>query len=241
METPRNDNPPPTAACGIEASACAAASLAGCACNPASLANLRAAANRPDNDPARPAIRVRPAVRGDAVLLWQMVCELAAYESLSHEIESTPQAFAAHFFGEKPLAFAHLALYHGIPAGFAVWYPTYSTFAGRAGAFLEDLYTRPALRRKGVGMALLNAAADAAAAQGCSRLEWRALKWNKPALDFYQSIGAAPLSEWVVLRRDILPTATSVTDTAVADTAVADNAAAAPAPTAAATHPPPAQ
>ncbi|OAM91310.1 hypothetical protein AW736_03610, partial [Termitidicoccus mucosus] len=149
----------------------------------------------------------RAAAPADAALLHRLVSELAAYESLSHEVESTPAHFAEHFFGPKPWAYALLAHYYGIPAGFAVWYPTYSTFAGRPGAFLEDLYVRPALRRQGIGLALLTAAATAASERGCARLEWRALKWNTPALEFYKSIGATPLSEWTTLRRELVPAA----------------------------------
>jgi GNAT superfamily N-acetyltransferase len=195
----------PACACGhipaaCQPTACAAASLTGCNCNPATLARLAAS-----TDPRRPPLQVRPAAPADAALLHRLVSELAAYESLSHEVESTPALFAEHFFGAKPWAHALLAHYYGIPAGFAVWYPTYSTFAGRPGAFLEDLYVRPALRRQGIGLALLTAAATAASERGCARLEWRALKWNTPALEFYKSIGATPLTEWTTLRRELVP------------------------------------
>ncbi|AHF89134.1 N-acetyltransferase GCN5 [Opitutaceae bacterium TAV5] len=194
----------PACACGHTPApgaptACSLSSAGGCNCSAASLA-ARLSAN---SDPTRPPLQIRPAAPADVALLHRLVSELASYESLSHEVESTPSLFAEHLFGVQRRANALLAHFHGIPAGFAVWYPTYSTFAGRPGAFLEDLYVRPALRRQGIGRALLTAAANAASEDGCTRLEWRALKWNTPALDFYKSIGATPLSEWTTLRREL--------------------------------------
>ncbi|MDR2862863.1 MAG: GNAT family N-acetyltransferase [Puniceicoccales bacterium] len=202
--------PPSTSECkcGESATGAAAGSVAACpACPPtaASACSLGAACAIADADPAHPLpFTIRPATAADATLLHRLVAELAAYESLSHELESTPAAHAEHLFGPRPRAAALLAFVRGfVPVGFAVWYPTYSTFAGRPGAFLEDLYVRPGFRRHGIGRALLEASAAAALADGCSRLEWRALKWNTPALDFYKSTGAEPLSEWVTLRREL--------------------------------------
>jgi GNAT superfamily N-acetyltransferase len=146
---------------------------------------------------------IRPATAEDADLLHLLVSELAGYEHLSHEVTSSPGSFTTHFFGDTPRAAALLAFSGENPAGFAVWYPTFSTFTGNPGAFLEDLYVRPEFRRRGVGRALLEAYSQAASSAGCARLEWRALAWNTPALDFYKSIGASVLADWVTLRKEL--------------------------------------
>jgi GNAT superfamily N-acetyltransferase len=145
-------------------------------------------------------LHIRRAVATDVRTLVSLVGELAAYENLGHEFDATSALFNEHFFGAQPKAHAILAHTGGDLAGFAVWYPTYSTFAGTPGAFLEDLYVRPPFRKHGIGKALLVAAARDAALLGCSRLEWRALKWNDTALKFYDSLGAKRLSEWTTLR-----------------------------------------
>ncbi|MDR1816865.1 MAG: GNAT family N-acetyltransferase [Puniceicoccales bacterium] len=157
---------------------------------------------------AAAAYRVRPAAPEDAPLLHALVRELADYEHLAHEVASTPAAFAEHLFGERAFARALLAFTTGDAAtgdavGFAVWYPTYSTFAGRPGAFLEDLFVRVEHRRRGVGGLLFDAFAADAAARGCRRLEWRALNWNAPALAFYRRRGAAVLDDWLTLRMEV--------------------------------------
>jgi GNAT superfamily N-acetyltransferase len=168
-----------------------------------------------NNIPIR--VQIRAAEHGDAETLHRLVRELAEYEHLEHEVASTPAAFAEHFFGEKPFARALLAVAGRSGAagggadgaggtgaiGFAVWFPTYSTFAGRPGAFLEDLYVCPAHRKHGVGKALFDGFAADAAAHGCRRLEWRALNWNAPALDFYRRQGAVVLEDWLTLRREV--------------------------------------
>lgn len=136
----------------------------------------------------------------DVPVLHKLVGELALYENLGHEFESTTALFDEHLFGPRPRAFAVMAEFDGEPAGFAVWYPTYSTFSGRPGAFLEDLFVRPSLRRRGIGRALLAGVSGEIRAHGFTRLEWRALKWNEPALAFYKSIGAESLDEWTTLR-----------------------------------------
>jgi len=148
------------------------------------------------------AFSIRAAGVGDAPALHELVSELAAYEHLSHELASSPAAFVRDLFGARPFARAMLAFAagDGAPAGFAVWFPTYSTFAGRAGGFLEDLYVRPWHRRRGIGHALFDAFAADAAAFGCRRLEWRALAWNTPALAFYKTLGAEVLGDWRTLR-----------------------------------------
>lgn len=147
-------------------------------------------------------LHIRRAHPGDDSALLTLVGELAAYEHLSHELEATAAHFNEHLFGPNPRATALLAHRNGNAAGFAVWYSTYSTFSGRPGAFLEDLYVRPPFRRQGIGRALLAATAADARAAGCARLEWRALKWNEPALALYRTLGAEPLAEWLTLRLD---------------------------------------
>jgi GNAT superfamily N-acetyltransferase len=147
-------------------------------------------------------LHLRMANPDDVPTLLALVGELAAFENLSHELEANAMRFTEYLFGSRPRASVIMADYDGKPAGFAVWYPTYSTFTGQPGAFLEDLYVRPDFRRKGIGRALLAGVSGEARAVGCARLEWRALKWNEPALAFYQSLGAAPISEWVTLRLD---------------------------------------
>lgn len=151
---------------------------------------------------AKPGIHLRIAQPGDVSALLMLVGELAAYENLSHEFEANAMRYTEYLFGPRPRASVIIAHENGNAAGFAVWYPTYSTFSGLPGAFLEDLYVRPVFRRRGIGRALLAGVSGEARAVGCARLEWRALKWNQPALAFYESIGASPLGEWTTLRLD---------------------------------------
>lgn len=155
---------------------------------------------------------LRPANVADVPVLLSLISELAVFEGLHHECEVTGPLLAKHLFGPTAAAHAILAHHQGTPAGFAVWYPTFSTFLGRPGAFLEDLFVRPHFRKRGLGRELFAAAARQAQSAGCARMEWRALKWNQPALTFYKSLGAETLSEWLTLRLDepklfALPTA----------------------------------
>ena len=155
---------------------------------------------------------LRPAALTDVALLVSLIGELASFEGLHHEVEVTGPLLAKHLFGPTATAHAILAFNKNMVAGFAVWYPTFSTFLGQPGAFLEDLYVRPPFRKRGIGRELLAAAAKEALIAGCARFEWRALKWNDTALKFYKSLGAEVLSEWLTLRLDgpklfALPTA----------------------------------
>lgn len=155
---------------------------------------------------------LRPATVADVATLVALIGELASFEGLTHECEVTAPLLAKHLFGPETGARAIIAHHQGAPAGFAVWYPTFSTFLGRPGAFLEDLYVRPQYRRHGLGRELLASAARQAQSAGCARMEWRALKWNDTALKLYKSLGAETLSEWLTLRLDApglfaLPTA----------------------------------
>ena len=155
---------------------------------------------------------LRPAELTDVSLLVSLIGELASFEGLNHECEVTGPLLAKHLFGPTATAHAILAFNKNTVAGFAVWYPTFSTFLGQPGAFLEDLYVRPQYRKRGIGRGLLQASAREAQVAGCARFEWRALKWNDTALKFYKSLGAEVLAEWLTLRLDgpklfALPTA----------------------------------
>ena len=137
--------------------------------------------------------RARPEESG---LVFSLICELAEYEKLSHEVEATEQGIAAALFGEHPLLFCEIAEWNGEGVGFAVWFLNFSTFSGRAGIYLEDLFVRPAFRGKGIGKALLAHLAKLCVENGWSRMQWSVLDWNTPSIDFYRSLGAEIVNEW---------------------------------------------
>lgn len=139
---------------------------------------------------------IRPATRSDVPALLELIGALADYERLRDQVVVDAQLLERHLFGERPVAEALLAEADGEAAGYALFFPTFSTFLGRAGIWLEDLFVRPAHRRAGVGRALFAAVARLAVARGCGRLEWSALDWNEPALAFYRRLGAQRLDEW---------------------------------------------
>jgi GNAT superfamily N-acetyltransferase len=143
---------------------------------------------------------LRPAAPGDAALVLALICELAEYERLAHEVDATEAMIAAALFGENPRAFCDLAERDGEAAGFALWFYSFSTFRGRHGIYLEDLFVRPAHRGRGIGRALLKNLALRCAAEGLARLEWAVLDWNEPALGFYRRLGAQALDGWTVHR-----------------------------------------
>jgi GNAT superfamily N-acetyltransferase len=145
-------------------------------------------------------VTIRPAAPAESGLVLAFVRELAAYERLAHEVDATEEALAAALFGPNPRVFADLALWNGEPAGFALWFYNFSTFRGRHGIYLEDLFVRPAFRGHGIGRALLRHLARRCRAEGLARLEWWVLDWNEPALRFYRSLGAVPMGEWTVQR-----------------------------------------
>ena len=147
-------------------------------------------------------ITIRPAYSADAPLLLSMIRELAAYERMSDLLEVTEERLQATLFCEHPCAESFIGLLDDEPAGFALFFHNYSTFLGRPGLYLEDLFVRPGLRRSGVGKALLLEVARTARERNCGRLEWTVLDWNTPAIEFYESCGAKPLSEWVGYRMD---------------------------------------
>ena len=143
---------------------------------------------------------IRRACPDEAGLVLSLVRELAEYEKLSHEVEATEQMIAAALFGPNPRLFCDIAEWNGEVAGFAVWFVNFSTFSGRSGIYLEDLFVRPALRGKGIGKSLLAHLARECVANGWSRLQWAVLDWNTPSIDFYKSLGAVMLDEWTVCK-----------------------------------------
>jgi len=145
-------------------------------------------------------LTIRPAAPADAGLVLAFIRELAEYERLAHEVVATERDIAEALFGPTPRVFADIAEWNGDPAGFALWFYNFSTFRGRHGLYLEDLFVRPAFRGHGIGKGLLQHLARRCMAEGLARLEWWVLDWNEPALAFYRSIGAVPMNEWTVQR-----------------------------------------
>ncbi len=143
---------------------------------------------------------IRPARPADVPALHTLVGELAAYERAPHEVTLTPADLHAALFGDQPAVFAHVAEHEGEVVGFAVWFRNFSTWRGRHGIYLEDLYVRPELRGRGYGRALLATLARLCVQRGYPRLEWWVLDWNDPAIGFYRALGARPMDEWTVWR-----------------------------------------
>jgi len=133
-------------------------------------------------------------------LILSLIRELAEYERLADQVVATKELLERHLFGERPAAEAVVAELDDEPAGFAIFFTTFSTFVGRPGMWLEDVYVRPERRRAGVGRALLEHLARLAEERGCGRIEWAALDWNAPALDFYVGLGARPVEGWTIHR-----------------------------------------
>jgi GNAT superfamily N-acetyltransferase len=146
------------------------------------------------------ALTIRRARPDEAGLVLSLVCELAEYEKLLHEVEATEAMIAAALFGATPQLFCEIAEWEGEPAGFAVWFLNFSTFSGRPGLYLEDLFVRPPQRGKGIGKAMLAHLAKLCMANGWSRLQWSVLDWNTPSIEFYKSLGAVLMDEWTVCR-----------------------------------------
>jgi len=145
-------------------------------------------------------VNVRTATRDDAPLILAFIRELAAYEKLAEEVVATEATLAATLFGPRPYAFVLIAEVDGIAAGFALFFHNYSTFLGRPGIFLEDLFVRPDARGRGAGRALISRLAAIAVERGCGRLEWAVLDWNESAIGFYRKLGATALSDWTTYR-----------------------------------------
>jgi len=145
-------------------------------------------------------IAIRPATADDVGLVTQFIRDLAEYERLAHEMIATEEDIREALFGERPHAEVIIGYYNGEPAGFALFFHNFSTFLGRPGIYLEDLFVRPELRGHGVGKALLAHLAKLAVERRCGRLEWSVLDWNEPSIAFYKSLGAVPMEEWTVNR-----------------------------------------
>ncbi|MDD0812237.1 GNAT family N-acetyltransferase [Curvibacter sp. RS43] len=146
------------------------------------------------------ALRLRPATAEDCDTLLRLIRGLAEYEHLLDRVTATPEQLRATLFGERPAAEALLAEWQGEPAGFALFFPNYSTFLAQPGLYLEDLFVLPERRGLGIGKALLQALAALAVQRGCGRFEWSVLDWNQPAIDFYQAMGATVMPDWRICR-----------------------------------------
>lgn len=145
---------------------------------------------------------IRSATPADTLLIVGFIADLAAYEKLSHEAVASETDIARDLFGESPRVFCEIAEWEGRPVGFALWFYTYSTFQGRHGIWLEDLYVRPAARGQGIGKALLVELSRRCVAEGLGRLEWWVLDWNAPSIAFYEGQGGTLQDEWTRVRLD---------------------------------------
>lgn len=145
-------------------------------------------------------VHVREASEADVPLILSFIRELAGYERLSHEVVATEEGLREGLFGERRYAEVLIAERDGLPAGFALFFHNFSTFLGKPGVYLEDLYVKPELRGAGIGKKLLAHLASLAVARGCGRLEWWVLDWNEPSIGFYRKLGAVPMDDWTVYR-----------------------------------------
>lgn len=147
-----------------------------------------------------PAISLRAATRADIPQILAFISGLAEYEKLAHEAVATPDLLERHLFGERPSAEVVIAEADGVPAGFALFFRSFSTFLGKPGLYLEDLFVLPQYRGLGLGRRLMVHLAQLALARDYGRFEWSVLDWNEPAIRLYRSLGAVGLDEWTVQR-----------------------------------------
>jgi GNAT superfamily N-acetyltransferase len=145
-------------------------------------------------------LSIRPAARQDAAQVFAFIRDLAEYEKLLDDVIATTEDIERALFAPQPRVFCDIAEWEGKPAGFALWFYNFSTFRGRHGIYLEDLFVKPAFRGHGIGKALLVGLAQRAVREGCARVEWSVLDWNEPSINFYKSLGAVPMDEWTIFR-----------------------------------------
>jgi len=146
------------------------------------------------------AFTIRAATESDVPLVLELIRALAIYERAPDEVTATPEILKETLFGKKPSAEVLLLIENDVAAGFALFFHNFSTWIGRPGLYLEDLFVRPEHRGKGYGRALLIHLAKIARDRGCGRMEWAVLNWNEPAIQFYRKLGAKPMNEWTVFR-----------------------------------------
>ncbi|HEY6153975.1 MAG TPA: GNAT family N-acetyltransferase [Candidatus Udaeobacter sp.] len=147
-----------------------------------------------------PDFKIRPADVDDVPIIFELIRDLAAYERAPDEVVATEEQLIEVLFGERPVAEVLLGFEGNSPVGFAVYFYNFSTWLGRPGLYLEDLFVKPEKRGKGYGRALLVELAKIARDRGCGRMEWAVLDWNEPAINFYRALGAKPMHEWTVFR-----------------------------------------
>ena len=152
------------------------------------------------NASTTPSLKIRTATPNDVPTILQLIRDLAEYERAPNDVVATEESLRDVLFGKRPSAEVVLALEGERPVGFAVFFHNFSTWLGRPGLYLEDLFVRPAARGKGYGRALLVHLARIAAERGCGRMEWAVLDWNEPAIKFYRALGATPNEEWTIFR-----------------------------------------
>ena len=145
-------------------------------------------------------LTIRRARPGEAGLVLSLIRELAEYQKLDHQVEATGAMIDAALFGDNPQLYCEIAEWAGEAVGFAIWFHNFSTFTGRPGIYLEDLFVRPAQRGKGIGKAILIHLAKECVANDWPRLQWTVLNWNTPAIEFYKSLGADLLDQWTICR-----------------------------------------
>src|SRR5438105_1986891 len=161
-------------------------------------------------------LQIRPARVEDVSVILQLIRDLATYERAPDEVTATEEQLADVLFGERPAAEVLLAFEGKSPVGFAVFFHNFSTWLGRPGLYLEDLFVKPEKRGKGYGRAVLVELAKIARGRGCGRMEWAVLDWNEPAIKFYRTLGAKPMDEWMAFRltRDGIERLANAADTA---------------------------